>query len=42
MSAALRLLVALSGGEDGCSFVLEDPTRVRLEVSALRAAHDVD
>lgn len=29
----LRLLVALAGGSDGCSFVLVDPTRVSEEVS---------
>jgi hypothetical protein len=28
MFDALRLLLALSGGDDGATFVLEDPTRV--------------
>ncbi|GLE01695.1 hypothetical protein PINS_up010529 [Pythium insidiosum] len=26
----MRVLVALAGGEDGATFVLEDPTRVRV------------
>jgi hypothetical protein len=37
MPDALRLLLALSGGDDGNTFVLEDPTRVRDEVLTLSA-----
>lgn len=34
MDAAMRLLIALSGGQDRRTFRLEDPTRVALEVSS--------